>query len=94
MGARSLSVQQQEMDISGQNLANVNNTSYADEQLVVSESDGLETPIGEEGTGVQSTGITETRNALLDGQIQTEASTTGSLTAQQGSLQNAEAYLD
>jgi flagellar hook-associated protein 1 FlgK len=94
MGARSLSVQQEEMTISGQNLANVNNTSYADEQLVTSESTPLETPVGDEGTGVQMTGITSSRDPLLDAQIQTEASTTGSLTAQQTSLQNAEAYLD
>ena len=40
------------------------------------------------------TGITSSRNPLLDGQIQTATSTTGSLTAQQTGLQNAEAYLD
>ncbi len=94
MGARALSVQQQEMEISGQNVSNVNNTAYADEQLVVSDSTPLDTPQGEEGTGVQATGITENRNPLLDSQIQAEASVTGSLTAQQGNLQNAEAYLD
>jgi flagellar hook-associated protein 1 FlgK len=94
VGARSLSVQQQEMEISGQNLANVNNTSYADEQLVVSDSTPLETAIGEEGTGVQSTGITQSRNPLLDSQIRAEASVSSSLTAQQTNLQNAEAYLD
>jgi flagellar hook-associated protein 1 FlgK len=94
MGARSLAVQQEEMTISGQNLANVNNTSYADEQLVVSDATPVETPVGDEGTGVQMTGITETRNPLLDSQIQGQASVTGSLTAQQTNLQNAEAYLD
>ena len=94
MAARSLSVQQEEMTISGQNLANVNNPSYADEQLVTSESTPLPTQIGDEGTGVQMTGITESRNPLLDTQIQAEASVTGSLNAQQISLQNAEAYLD
>jgi flagellar hook-associated protein 1 FlgK len=94
MGARSLAVQQEEMTVSGQNLANVNNPYYADEQLVVSDSTPLETPIGEEGTGVQMTGISETRDPLLDSQIQAEASVTGSLTAQQTNLQNAEAYLD
>ena len=94
MGARSLGVQQEEMTVSGQNLANVNNPSYADEQLVISDSTPDETPIGDEGTGVQMTGITETRNPLLDTQIQGETSVTGSLTAQQTSLQNAESYLD
>ena len=94
LAARSLSVQQEQMTISGQNLANVNDPSYGDEQLVTSQSTPLPTQIGDEGTGIQMTGITESRNPLLDSQIQAEASVTGSLTAQQTSLQNAEAYLD
>jgi len=94
MGARSLAVEQEEMTISGQNLSNVNNPSYADEQLDVSDATPVETSIGEEGTGIQMTGISESRNPLLDSQIQAEASVSGSLTAQQTNLQNAEAYLD
>ena len=94
MGARSLSVEQEEMAVTGQNLANVNNTAYADETLDISESTPLETTLGMEGTGVQATSISEARNPLLDGQIQAETSATGSLSAQQSNLQNAEAYLD
>ncbi|MGA2747700.1 MAG: flagellar hook-associated protein FlgK [Verrucomicrobiota bacterium] len=94
LGSRALAVQQQEMEISGQNVSNVSNTSYAEEQLNIQESTPLETPIGEEGTGVQATSITEVRDALLDNQIQAEGSVTSSLTAQQTNLQNAEAYLD
>ena len=47
MGARSLGVQQEEMTVSGQNLANVNNSAYAEEQLAVSESTPDETSIGD-----------------------------------------------
>jgi flagellar hook-associated protein 1 FlgK len=94
MASRSLSVQQEEMAVSGQNLANVNNPSYADEQLDVSESAPLPTPVGDEGTGIQINGISESRNPLLDSQIQAEDSVTGSLTAQQTNLQNAESYVD
>ncbi len=92
--ARSLSVQQQEMEIAGQNVANANNTAYANEQLVISDSTPLHTLIGDEGTGVQATGISDARNPLLDNQIRSETSTTSSLTAQQSNLQNAEAYLN
>jgi flagellar hook-associated protein 1 FlgK len=94
VAARSLSVQQEEMALAGQNVSNANNTAYADEQLEVSEATPVDTPFGEEGTGAQITGITDTRDALLDSQIQAEASTSGSLSAQQTNLQNAEAYLD
>ena len=82
------------MALAGQNVSNANNTAYADEQLEVSEATPVDTPFGEEGTGAQITGITDTRDALLDSQIQAEASTSGSLSAQQTNLQNAEAYLD
>lgn len=94
IGARSLDVQQQEMEIASNNLANVNNASYASEQLVVSTATPEDTPIGDEGTGVNATGITESRNAMLDSQIQAEDSVTGSLNAQLSGLENAEAYLD
>jgi flagellar hook-associated protein 1 FlgK len=94
VAARSLAVQQEEMEISSQNLANVNNTAYADEQLVVTESTPLDTPFGQEGTGAQAVSISSARDPLLDNQITAEASVTGSLSAQQSNLQNAEAYLD
>ncbi len=94
MAARSLSVQQEEMAISGQNVSNANNASYAEEQLVTSQSTPLYTTIGYEGTGIQMTDITSSRNPLIDSQIQAETSVTGSLNLQQSSLQNAEAYLN
>jgi len=94
MGGQSLSVQQEATAIAGQNLANVNNPAYADEQLELQEATPLETPTGEEGTGVDAVSITSMRDALLDAQIAAEGSVTGSLTAQQSALQQAEAYLD
>ncbi len=94
MGGQSLSVQQEATAIAGQNLANVNNPAYADEQLAVQAATPLETPTGEEGTGVEAVSITSMRNALLDAQIAAEGSVTGSLTSQQSALQQAEAYLD
>jgi flagellar hook-associated protein 1 FlgK len=94
MGGQSLSVQQEATAIAGQNLANVNNPAYADEQLEVQEATPLETSTGEEGTGVDAVSITSMRDALLDAQIAAEGSVTGSLTSQQSALQEAEAYLD
>jgi flagellar hook-associated protein 1 FlgK len=94
MGGESLSVQQEATAVAGQNLANVNNPAYADEQVQLQEATPLDTTIGEEGTGVQAVSITSLRNALLDAQIAAEGSVTGSLTSQQSALQDAEAYLD
>lgn len=93
LGARSLSVQQEGMEVTGQNLANVNNTAYSRQQLVIQPSTPLQTPIGQEGTGAEAVGISQARDSLLDIQIQSEASATGSLNSQQQALQNAETYL-
>src|ERR1700761_6792749 len=94
LASHSLSVQQEATAVAGQNLANVNNTAYAREQLNVQSSSDLQTPIGQEGTGVEAVSITEVRDALLDNQIQSEGSVSSSLTAQQTALQDAETYLN
>lgn len=94
MASQSLSVEQDATAVTGQNLANVNNPAYAEQQLQVETAPDLQTTIGAEGTGVQSTAITQIWNSLLNSQIVSEASVSGSLTSQQTALQQAEAYLD
>src|SRR5579871_3144805 len=94
LGAHSLSVQQEGMEVTGQNLANVNNTAYSRQQLVIQAATPLQTMIGQEGTGVEAVSISQVRNYLLDNQIQSEASVSGSLNSQQQWLQNAETYLN
>ena len=93
LASRSLATQQEGTTVAGQNMANVNNPAYAREQTVIQTSDSIETSAGEEGTGADVVSITEARDSLLDNQIQSENSVTGSFTAQQTALQNAEAYL-
>jgi len=93
LASRSLATQQEAMAVAGQNMANVNNPAYADEQAVIQTSAPVETLAGEEGTGAGVVSITELRNSLLDSQIVAQNSATGSCTAQQNALQNAEAYL-
>jgi len=93
LASRSLATQQAGTTVAGQNMANVNNPAYAREQTVIQTSDSIETSAGEEGTGADVVSITEARDSLLDNQIQSENSVTGSFTAQQTALQNAEAYL-
>jgi len=93
LGARSLQVQQQGSEVTGQNLANVNNPAYARQLLLVQESLSMPTPQGYEGTGVDAVSIQQVRDALLDGQITSETSITSSLNAQQSALENAQANL-
>ena len=70
LGSNALSVQEEAMEVTGQNLANVNTTGYARQQLVTQAATPLQTSIGQEGTGVEATGISQARDSLLDGQIQ------------------------
>jgi flagellar hook-associated protein 1 FlgK len=94
LGSNSLSVQEEAMEVTGQNLANVNTTGYARQQLVTQAATPLQTSIGQEGTGVEATGISQSVDSLLDSQIQSETSVSGSLNAQQQALQNAETSLN
>jgi flagellar hook-associated protein 1 len=87
MASGAMDAQQEGIEVSGENMANVNNPAYAREQLQLQSSIPLQTSIGSEGTGVDAQAITEVRDALLDQQIVSENSTTGSLTSQQTALQ-------
>jgi flagellar hook-associated protein 1 len=91
LGARSLQTQQQGVEVAGHNLANVSNPAYARQRVVIQTSTPLPTNIGPEGTGAEVAGITQLRDTLLDQQIQSEASISGSLQSQQTALQYAEA---
>lgn len=93
MGARSLSAQQTGAEVTGHNIANANNTAYSRQRVTLAASQDLPTAIGNEGTGVDAVQIQQLRDGLLDGQITTETSVTGSLNTQQSALKQAEAAL-
>ena len=78
------------MEVTGNNLAKVNNPNYTRQSLNISNATPLQTTIGQEGTGVEVTGISQASDTLLNTQIQSENSVNSSLTAQQTALQNAE----
>lgn len=82
------------MEVTGQNLSNVNNPNYTRQSLEVQSATPLQTDIGQEGTGVEAVGISQASDTLLNTQIQNENSVSSSLTAQQTALENAETYLN
>lgn len=93
LATRALSTQREGTEVAGHNLANVNNPAYARQRLSITTSPTIPTQMGPQGTGVQSVGITQIRNGLLDRQILTETSVLGSLNAQQSALQYAQSSL-
>ena len=93
LGARSLAAQQLGAEVTGQNLANVNNPAYTRQRVVLQASTPLQTSIGQEGTGVTAVAIQQVRDSLIDNQILAEGSVAGSLNSQQSAMQSAEMAL-
>ena len=93
LGARALQTQSQGMAVAGQNLANVNNTAYSRQRLLVQTSATVPSAIGSQGTGVSAVAIQRIHDALLDRQIQNETGVSGFWTAQQNALLSAQTNL-
>lgn len=93
LAARSMSTQRAGVEIAGQNLANVNNPAYARQRVAIATSMSIVTAAGIQGTGADAIEITQLRNAILDNQIQAEASNRGALAARQLALQYGQAAL-
>ena len=93
MGARSMGVQRAGVEVAGQNLANVSNPAYARQRVAISTSITVQSEVGPQGTGSEAVNIVSMRNAILDNQIQSEASAHGMLQAKQTALQYAQASL-
>src|ERR1035438_6552634 len=90
LAARSLQTQMTGVEVTGQNLANVNTTGYSRQRVQITASPDLVTSIGPEGTGVDATGIRQIVSSLLNGQIQSQGSMSGYWNSQQSALQSAQ----
>jgi len=93
LGARALEAQRTGVEVTGQNIANVNTPGYARQRVQLQTNVGLRTSAGVEGTGVYVAGIQQLRSALVDGQIQNESSVGSYWLSQQNVLQYAQGGL-
>jgi len=94
LASRSLQAQMTGVEVTGQNLANVNTTGYSRQTVQISASPDVMTSLGPQGTGADATSIQQVVSSLLNGQIQSQNSTSGYWTAQQSALQSAQNGLD
>jgi len=90
LASRSLQTQMAGVEVTGQNLANVNTTGYSRQHVQIAASPDLVTGSGPEGTGANAASIQQIVSNLLNGQIQSQSSTSGYWTSQQTALQNAQ----
>ena len=84
---QALNAQSYAINITGKNVANLDNPDYSDESVDFASGGG------ETGDGVSIVGVSSARNALLDNQVVTQTSIASSLTTQQQFLQTAQSGL-
>jgi len=94
MASRSLQTQMTGIEVTGQNLANINTTGYSRQRVQISASPDTLSSVGPEGTGADATSIQQVVDDLLNNQIQSQGSTSGYWNGQQTALQNAQNGLD
>lgn len=94
MASRAMQTQMTAVDVTGQNLANVNTPGYSRQTVDIQTSPDISTSIGMVGTGSTAEAIQQAVNVLLNNQIVTQQSSGGYWTAQQSALQSAQTSLD
>jgi len=94
LASRSLQAQMTGVEVTGQNLANVNTTGYSRQRVHISASPDISTTIGPEGTGATADSIEQVVSNILNSQIQSQNSTSGYWSSQQTALQSAQDALN
>jgi flagellar hook-associated protein 1 FlgK len=91
----ALSAQQRAIDITGQNIANVNTEGYSRQRVDMQSIGGSTVPAiwsasSQVGQGVNADQVTRIRDAFLEARAQTEHATTANLTVQNDTLSSIE----
>src|SRR5882724_2419947 len=89
----ALNAQSRAVEITGKNLANVNNASYARQRVVLGDLGTVETAQGPQSMGLTALGVEQTRDSLLDQQVMREVSLSASYQTEQQAYQRAQAGL-
>lgn len=90
---KALTAHSRALEISGKNLANVNNPSYARQRVVYGDRGTVVTASGAESLGLEALSVTQMRDALLDRQVMREVSLKASFESEQSGYQRAQAAL-
>jgi flagellar hook-associated protein 1 FlgK len=90
VGSRALLTQQKAIDVTGQNIANVNTPGYSRQRVVMQASTPIAFTPGQMGTGVQAAEIQRIYDRFVGSQINTETQSLGRWEARESGLQRAE----
>ncbi|HVU33772.1 MAG TPA: flagellar hook-associated protein FlgK [Opitutaceae bacterium] len=89
----AIAAQSRALEVTGKNLANVNNPNYSRQRVIFGDRGTILTPQGAESMGVEALGVQQMRDQLLDLQVAREISTTSAYTAEQSAYERAQAGL-
>ncbi len=90
---KALTAHSRAIELTGKNLANVNNPQYARQRVIYGDRGMVETPMGPESLGLEALGVEQVRDALLDRQVVREVGLKASYEAQQSAYSRAQAGL-
>ncbi|MET0752716.1 MAG: flagellar hook-associated protein FlgK [Pyrinomonadaceae bacterium] len=93
IGRRALFANQLGINITGQNISNVNTPGYSRQRVLLGESAPMNFNGHSVGTGVTIQGVEAFRNRFIESRIQTETGIAGRLNAQLNSLSQVETAL-
>lgn len=94
MGSKALLIQQKAINVTGNNIANVNTPGYSRQQLQIEVNTPLYSSIGPLGDGVRATGVERKYDRFLGAQIINESQDMGRWEAQKSGLKRAEIVLN
>lgn len=90
---KALTAHSRAIEITGKNLANVNNPDYARQRVVYGDRGTVITTTGAESLGLEALGVEQLRDSLLDRQVMREIALKSSFEAEQSGYQRAQAGL-
>lgn len=93
IGRRALNAQQYGINVTGQNIANVNTPGYSRQRVVMAESLPQNLARYQLGTGVDIQSVQDFRDRFIESRLQTEVGISGTLTARRDVLSNVEIAL-
>lgn len=89
----ALRVHSKGLEVTGKNLANINNRGYAKQRVEIGDRGQINTGIATESMGVEAMGLRQNRDALLDKSVMREITASADLEARKTVLTNAETSL-
>jgi flagellar hook-associated protein 1 FlgK len=89
----ALAAHSRALELTGKNLANVNNPAYARQRVIYGDRGTVVTPTGPESLGLEALGVEQLRDALLDRQVVREVGLKGAFTAEQAGYHRAQSGL-